>query len=197
MHLGHFLSISPFAIAFACSPASPSTCFDLHFGFKQNSCGFFLALIAVTIGKPHVSQTLSLGFIKALFGRENVVLQSGYLSQAAKLPNLLLNGSVGIAVGMTTNIPPHNLGELVDAILYLADHSDATVDDLTKFVKGPDFPTGGIMFDEKAIRRHLESLGIAVGEVASRIGAEGAGPSIYLSDPEGNVVELKGPPSKQ
>jgi catechol 2,3-dioxygenase-like lactoylglutathione lyase family enzyme len=49
-------------------------------------------------------------------------------------------------------------------------------------------------FDEKAIRSHLESLGIAAGEVASRIGAEGAGPSIYLSDPEGNVVELKGPP---
>ncbi len=49
-------------------------------------------------------------------------------------------------------------------------------------------------FDEKAIRSHLESLGIAAGEVASRIGAEGAGPSIYISDPEGNVVELKGPP---
>jgi catechol 2,3-dioxygenase-like lactoylglutathione lyase family enzyme len=50
-------------------------------------------------------------------------------------------------------------------------------------------------FDESAIRRHLESLGVAVGEVASRIGAEGAGPSIYISDPEGNTVELKGPPS--
>ena len=49
-------------------------------------------------------------------------------------------------------------------------------------------------FDEKAIRAHLESFGVAVGEVASRIGAEGAGPSIYISDPEGNVVELKGPP---
>ncbi len=70
----------------------------------------------------------------------------------AKLPNLLLNGSVGIAVGMTTNIPPHNLNEIVDAILYLADNGDATVDDLMKFVKGPDFPTGGIMYDEKAIR---------------------------------------------
>jgi catechol 2,3-dioxygenase-like lactoylglutathione lyase family enzyme len=50
-------------------------------------------------------------------------------------------------------------------------------------------------FDEKAIRGHLESLGIAVGEVATRIGAEGAGPSIYISDPEGNTVELKGPPA--
>ncbi|MDO8536662.1 MAG: DNA gyrase subunit A [bacterium] len=70
----------------------------------------------------------------------------------AKLPNLLLNGSLGIAVGMTTSIPPHNLGELVDAILYLADNADATNDDLAKFIKGPDFPTGGIIFDEKAIK---------------------------------------------
>ncbi len=70
----------------------------------------------------------------------------------AKLPNLLLNGSLGIAVGMTTNIPPHNLREIVDAILFLSDNSDASNDDLTKFVKGPDFPTGGIIFDEKAIK---------------------------------------------
>jgi len=71
----------------------------------------------------------------------------------AKLPNLLLNGSVGIAVGMTTNIPPHNLGELVDAILFLSDNPEATSDDLAEFVKGPDFPTGGIIFDEKAIKQ--------------------------------------------
>ncbi len=70
----------------------------------------------------------------------------------AKLPNLLLNGSVGIAVGMTTNIPPHNLGEVVDAILYLADNAQATNDDLSKFIKGPDFPTGGVIFDENAIK---------------------------------------------
>ncbi|MBU6500498.1 MAG: DNA gyrase subunit A [Patescibacteria group bacterium] len=70
----------------------------------------------------------------------------------AKLPNLLLNGSLGIAVGMTTNIPPHNLTEIADAILYLADNSDATSEDLLKFIKGPDFPTGGIIFDEKAIK---------------------------------------------
>ncbi len=69
----------------------------------------------------------------------------------AKLPNLLLNGTVGIAVGMATNIPPHNLGELVDAILHLTKHPDATVSDLCKFVKGPDFPTGGIIFDKTAI----------------------------------------------
>ncbi len=70
----------------------------------------------------------------------------------AKLPNLLLNGSVGIAVGMTTNIPPHNLGEVVDAILYLSDNPEATNDDLSKFIKGPDFPTGGIIYDENAIK---------------------------------------------
>ena len=70
----------------------------------------------------------------------------------AKLPNLLLNGTVGIAVGMATNIPPHNLSEVADAVLYFADNPDADTDDLLKFVKGPDFPTGGIIFDQKAIR---------------------------------------------
>ncbi len=60
----------------------------------------------------------------------------------AKLPNLLLNGSSGIAVGMATNIPPHNLAELCDGITYYVDHRDCTIDDLMMFVKGPDFPTG-------------------------------------------------------
>lgn len=71
----------------------------------------------------------------------------------AKLPNLLLNGTVGIAVGMATNIPPHNLLELCDAIEHLVDNPDATVGDLMKFVKGPDFPTGGIIYDRKDIAR--------------------------------------------
>src|SRR5215213_3901409 len=63
----------------------------------------------------------------------------------AKLPNLLLNGQMGIAVGMATNIPPHNLSELVDATVHMIDHpDDTTLDDLLKYVKGPDFPTGGI-----------------------------------------------------
>jgi DNA gyrase subunit A len=70
----------------------------------------------------------------------------------AKLPNLLLNGAFGIAVGMSTSIPTHNLTEIADAILYLADDGDATSEDLLKFVKGPDFPTGGIIYDSKAIR---------------------------------------------
>lgn len=69
----------------------------------------------------------------------------------AGVPNLLLNGTLGIAVGMATNIPPHNLGELVDASIALIDNPKATNDDLFEYVKGPDFPTGGIIFDNKDI----------------------------------------------
>jgi len=64
----------------------------------------------------------------------------------AKLPNLLLNGQIGIAVGMATSIPPHNLGELVDATIELIDNPEATLDDLLKHVKGPDFPTGAVVY---------------------------------------------------
>jgi len=67
------------------------------------------------------------------------------------LPQLLLNGSLGIAVGMATNIPPHNLSEVSDAAIYLIDHPKATTEDLFKFIKGPDFPTGGIIYDQKEI----------------------------------------------
>jgi DNA gyrase subunit A len=70
----------------------------------------------------------------------------------AKLPNLLLNGTMGIAVGMSTNIPPHNLRELTAAINCLIDNPEATVEDLCQFVKGPDFPTGGIIYNEKEIK---------------------------------------------
>jgi len=69
----------------------------------------------------------------------------------ASVPNLLLNGTLGIAVGMATNIPPHNIKEVIDATIYLADNKDATTEDLVKFIKGPDFPTGGIVFNEKDI----------------------------------------------
>ncbi len=69
----------------------------------------------------------------------------------AKLPNLLLNGTMGIAVGMATNIPPHNLNELILAIEHLIDKPEASVEDLFEFVKGPDFPTGGIIYDKKDI----------------------------------------------
>lgn len=70
----------------------------------------------------------------------------------AKLPNLLLNGQMGIAVGMATNIPPHNINEIIDAIVVLIDNPDATLDDLLEHVKGPDFPTGGIVYGRESIR---------------------------------------------
>ena len=69
-----------------------------------------------------------------------------------QLPNLLVNGSSGIAVGMATNIPPHNLGEVCDAISYLIDNPRATVDELTQFIKGPDFPTAGIILGQDGIK---------------------------------------------
>jgi len=71
----------------------------------------------------------------------------------ARFPNLLVNGSSGIAVGMATNIPPHNLGEVCDAVEHYLDHPDATPDDLMAFVKGPDFPTGGEIVGTAGIRQ--------------------------------------------
>ena len=71
----------------------------------------------------------------------------------AKLPNLLLNGQIGIAVGMATSIPTHNLGELVDATIHLIDNPESTVDDLLKYVKGPDFPTGAIVYGGAPMRQ--------------------------------------------
>ena len=69
----------------------------------------------------------------------------------SRFPNLLVNGSSGIAVGMATNIPPHNLGEVIDGLDYLIDHPDCTVSDLMTFIKGPDFPTGGIILGKSGI----------------------------------------------
>jgi len=76
--------------------------------------------------------------------KEPVVLPS-------PVPQLLLNGSLGIAVGMATNIPPHNLSEVCDAAIYCLDHPQATAEELFQFIKGPDFPTGGIIFNQKEI----------------------------------------------
>lgn len=70
----------------------------------------------------------------------------------AKLPNLLLNGQLGIAVGMATNIPPHNLTELVDAEVHLIENPNASLDDLLQYVQGPDFPTGGVIYGKESIR---------------------------------------------
>ncbi|WP_054951096.1 DNA gyrase subunit A [Numidum massiliense] len=70
----------------------------------------------------------------------------------ARFPNLLVNGTSGIAVGMATNIPPHNLGEVIDGVVHLIDAPDATVDELAKHIKGPDFPTGALILGMKGIR---------------------------------------------
>ncbi len=75
----------------------------------------------------------------------------------SKIPNLLVNGSSGIAVGMATNIPPHNMGEVAEGIIYKIDHPEASVRDLMKRIKGPDFPTGGIIMGLDGIREAYET----------------------------------------
>jgi DNA gyrase subunit A len=80
--------------------------------------------------------------------QEPVVLPS-------RFPNLLVNGSTGIAVGMATNIPPHNLGEVIDATLYKIEHPEATAEDLLAFVQGPDFPTGALIVGNRGVREAL------------------------------------------
>ncbi len=94
--------------------------------------------------------------------REPVVLP-------AKLPNILLNGQMGIAVGMATNIPPHNLGEVVDGITHLIENPEATATDLMKFIKGPDFPTGGVIYGKTAIG---QAYGTGKGSIVVRAVAE-------------------------
>ena len=79
----------------------------------------------------------------------------------AKFPNLLVNGGSGIAVGMATNIPPHNLGEVIDGTIYLVQHPNAGLDKIMEFVPGPDFPTGGYIFNQQGIRdAYKEGKGI-------------------------------------
>ncbi|MBR2474099.1 MAG: DNA gyrase subunit A [Clostridia bacterium] len=75
----------------------------------------------------------------------------------ARFPNLLVNGSIGIAVGMATNIPTHNLGEIIDGVIYLMDNPDATTDDLMQFIKAPDFPTGAIICGLSGVRNAYET----------------------------------------
>src|SRR5487761_1214722 len=87
----------------------------------------------------------------------------------ARFPNLLVNGSQGIAVGMATNIPPHNLGEVIDATIYLLEHPEATSDDLMQFVKGPDFPTGALILGRSGI---LDAYRTGRGSVRMRAIAE-------------------------
>ena len=87
----------------------------------------------------------------------------------ARFPNLLVNGSTGIAVGMATNIPPHNLGEVVDAVIHLLDRPEATVDELMNFVKGPDFPTGALILGRAGI---MDAYRTGKGAVKMRAVAE-------------------------
>ena len=75
----------------------------------------------------------------------------------AGIPNLVVNGSSGIAVGMATNIPPHNLREVIGAIVHLIDNPDATIGELKKFIKGPDFPTGGYIYGRAGIKDYQET----------------------------------------
>lgn len=93
------------------------------------------------------------------------------------VPNLLLNGTLGIAVGMATNIPPHNLREISDAILHLVDNPEATTEDLLQFVQGPDYPTGGIAFNIKDIRQAYAS---------GRGGVTARGHAEIIEDEKGN-----------
>ena len=87
----------------------------------------------------------------------------------ARFPNMLVNGSQGIAVGMATNIPPHNLGEVIDATTHLLEHPEATPDDLMQFIKGPDFPTGALILGRQGI---LDALRTGRGSIKLRAVAE-------------------------
>ena len=86
----------------------------------------------------------------------------------AKFPNLLVNGTMGIAVGMTTNIPPHNFGEIAEAATYLIDNPQAEIKDLIKFVPGPDFPTGGYIYNKSM----AETYALGKGSVTMQAAAE-------------------------
>lgn len=87
----------------------------------------------------------------------------------SKIPHLLLNGAVGIAVGMATDIPPHNLREIVDATLFLIKNPRASIEEILEFVQGPDFPTGGIIYDRKQI---AETYAVGQGSITCRARAE-------------------------
>ena len=100
----------------------------------------------------------------------------------ARFPNLLVNGSQGIAVGMATNIPPHNLAEVIDATVHLIDHPEATPDDLMHFVKGPDFPTGGLIMGRAGI---MEAYRTGRGSVKMRARA-----TIEESSRRGSAMEI-------
>lgn len=102
----------------------------------------------------------------------------------AKLPNLLLNGQIGIAVGMATNIPPHNITEVIDASVQLIDKPDSSLDELLEHVKGPDFPTGGIVYGRESIRTALATGkgGVVIRGVATIEESKSGIPQIIISE---------------
>jgi len=108
--------------------------------------------------------------------KETIILQDNYdgtrkepVVLPAKLPNLLINGTSGIAVGMATNIPSHNLGEVCDAVVYLIEHPNAEIKDLLNFIQGPDFPTGGVIYNRQSLE---EVYATGRGAVTIRAAAE-------------------------
>jgi len=129
----------------------------------------------------------------------------------SRFPNLLVNGSQGIAVAMATNIPPHNLGEVIDAVLHLLAHPDATTDDLLSFVRGPDFPTGGVILGRSGladayrtgrgsirlrgqaeIEEGRRSSSIVITELPYQVSPEGLIGRIKELIEQGDAGELKG-----
>lgn len=101
----------------------------------------------------------------------------------AQFPNLLVNGAEGIAVGMTTSIPPHNLNDVIDALLYLIDNPESTSEDLIKFIKGPDFPTGGmIIADEEMKNMYLTGKGKVLIRARISIEKQEDGEAIIIND---------------
>mgnify|MGYP001147900183 CR=1 FL=1 len=92
----------------------------------------------------------------------------------ARFPNLLVNGVTGIAVGMTTSIPPHNMGEIIDATIQVIDHPETSIDDLLEIVQGPDFPTGGIIMGREAMRKAYRT-GLGRIRLRSRVTIEESG----------------------
>jgi len=101
----------------------------------------------------------------------------------AKIPNLLINGSSGIAVGMATNIPPHNLGEVIDALVKLLDEPNTSIEELMTILKGPDFPTGGIIFGTQGLKEaYLHGKGLIKVRARARIERAKSGDSIVITE---------------
>ncbi len=99
------------------------------------------------------------------------------------LPQLLLNGTVGIAVGMATNILPHNLNEVCDALIYLIDHPEATTEDLFQFIKGPDLPTGGIIYGQgELVSTYSQGKGSVLNRARTEIVEKGKGSQIVITE---------------